>query len=210
MKEVYPLNVLPGYDDWFTYTIHFQNTGNAPAFNIRLKDTLDAHLNLNTFEVLGHSHDAVTSLNGNVLTVKFNNIMLIDSTTDYAGSMGYFQYRIKPFSNMLNGSQIENTAYIYFDYNAPIITNTTQNSFVTGLLKNTPSSIFNILLYPNPSNGIFTFNDCKKIITVEVFNMMGELVLSQGNAKVINLQGFPKGIYVARVNGTQVCRLVKE
>jgi Leucine-rich repeat (LRR) protein len=37
MKEVYPVNVLPGYDDWFTYTIHFQNTGNAPAFNIRLR-----------------------------------------------------------------------------------------------------------------------------------------------------------------------------
>jgi hypothetical protein len=65
-----------------------------------------------------------------------------------------------------------------------------------------------IKIFPNPSNGIFTFNEIIK--SIEVFNMMGELVLSQGNAKQINLQGFPKGIYVARVNGIQVCRLVKE
>jgi hypothetical protein len=46
--------------------------------------------------------------------------------------------------------------------------------------------------------------------TVEVFNMMGELILSQGNAKQINLQSFPKGIFVARINGAFVTRLVKE
>jgi uncharacterized repeat protein (TIGR01451 family) len=118
MKEVYPVNVLPGYDDWFTYTIHFQNTGNAPAFNIRLRDTLDANLDINSFEVRGYSHPAQISLNGNILTVRFNNIMLPDSTTDYEGSMGYFQYRIKPLPNLPLGTQIENTAYIYFDYNA--------------------------------------------------------------------------------------------
>jgi hypothetical protein len=66
------------------------------------------------------------------------------------------------------------------------------------------------VLYPNPSNGIFMFKENKNIKTVEVFNMMGELVLCQGNAKIINLQGSPKGIYMARINGSQVCRLVKE
>jgi Leucine-rich repeat (LRR) protein len=129
MKEVYPTNLLPGYDGWFTYTIHFQNTGNAPAFNIRLRDTLDTNLDINTFEALAFSHTATTLLNGNILTVRFNNIMLPDSTTDYEGSMGYFQYRIKPFPNLPIGSQISNTAYIYFDYNSPIVTNTTQNNF---------------------------------------------------------------------------------
>jgi hypothetical protein len=211
MKEVYPVNVLPGYDDWFTYTIHFQNTGNAPAFNIRLRDTLDANLDINSFEVLGFSHPAQISINGNILTVRFNNIMLPDSTTDYEGSMGYFQYRLKPLPNLPNGTQIENTAYIYFDYNAPIITNTTQNNFdMTVRTKDIIKEEEHYVLYPNPSAGIFMFKDNKSIKTVEVFNMMGELILSQGNAKIINLQAYPKGIYVARVNGTQVCRLVKE
>ena len=35
IKEVYPIDVEPGFNDWLTYTIHFQNTGNAPAINIR-------------------------------------------------------------------------------------------------------------------------------------------------------------------------------
>ena len=137
--------------------------------------------------------------------------MLPDSTTDYEGSMGYFQYRLKPLPNLPNGTQIENTAYIYFDYNAPIITNTTQNNFVMPVnTTNVQPQASHLSLYPNPSNGIFTFNESKNIKTVEVYNMMGELVLSQGNAKIINLQAYPKGVYVARVNGTQVCRLVKE
>ncbi|MFN5829335.1 MAG: SdrD B-like domain-containing protein, partial [Bacteroidota bacterium] len=186
MKEVFPVNVSPGYDDWFTYTIHFQNTGNAPAFNIRLRDTLDANLDINSFEVRGYSHPAQISINGNILTVRFNNIMLPDSTTDYEGSMGYFQYRLKPLPNLPNGTQIENTAYIYFDYNAPIITNTTQNNFdLTVKTKDIIKEEEHYVLYPNPSAGIFMFKDNKSIKTVEVFNMMGELILSQGNAKII-------------------------
>jgi uncharacterized repeat protein (TIGR01451 family) len=211
MKEVYPVNVLPGYDDWFTYTIHFQNTGNAPAFNIRLRDTLDANLDINTFEIRGYSHPAIVSINGNILTVRFNNIMLPDSTTDYEGSMGYFQYRMKPLPNLPLGTQIENTAYIYFDYNAPIITNTTQNNFqlVTDL-KSIDAKESNFVIYPNPSSGIYFFKDNRNLQSIEVYNMMGELILSQGSAKQINLQAFPKGIYVVRINGAYVKRLVKE
>jgi len=35
-KETYPEYVAPLYDDYFTYTIHFQNTGTAAANNIHL------------------------------------------------------------------------------------------------------------------------------------------------------------------------------
>jgi uncharacterized repeat protein (TIGR01451 family) len=211
MKEVYPVNVLPGYDDWFTYTIHFQNTGNAPAFNIRLRDTLDNNLDLSSFEMLGYSHPAIISMNGNILTIRFNNIMLPDSTTDYEGSLGYFQYRLKPLQNLPVGTQIENTAYIYFDYNAPIITNTTQNNFqIVTDLNSISNNQSDFLIYPNPSNGIFNFKDTKNIKQVEVYNLLGEQILAQGNQKQINLSGFAKGIYYARINGEVVVKLVKE
>jgi len=211
MKEVYPVDVLPGYEDWFTYTIHFQNTGNAPAFNIRLRDTLDMQLDLNTFEVLGYSHDATITLYNNILTVRFNNIMLPDSTSDYEGSMGYFQYRLKPLPNLPNGTQIENTAYIYFDYNAPIVTNTTQNNFdiTVGKLE-TIATKNEFVLFPNPSNGIFNFKDTKNLKQVEVYNLLGEQILTQGNPKQINLSGFAKGIYYVKINGEVVVKLVKE
>jgi uncharacterized repeat protein (TIGR01451 family) len=115
IKEVYPADVPPSYNDWFTYTIHFQNTGSAPAFNIRLKDTLDNNLDINTFEMLSASHTARTSIYNKILTVRFDNIMLPDSTTNPNGSMGYFQYRIKPVQDLPLGTQIKNTAHIYFD-----------------------------------------------------------------------------------------------
>jgi uncharacterized repeat protein (TIGR01451 family) len=211
MKEVYPVNVLPGYDDWFTYTIHFQNTGNAPSFNIRLRDTLDANLDINSFEVRGYSHPANISLNGNILTVRFNNIMLPDSTSDYEGSMGYFQYRLKPLPNLPNGSQIRNTAYIYFDYNAPIVTNTTENNFdITLPVKSLVYTENSFSLYPNPSTGVFIFKDTKNLNSVEVYSIVGEKILSQTNQKTINLNGFSKGIYFARVNGGVVLKMVKE
>jgi uncharacterized repeat protein (TIGR01451 family) len=214
LKEVYPVNVLPGYNDWFTYTIHFQNTGTAPAFNIRLRDTLDTQLDLNTFEYLGASHTATTALNGRMLNIRFNNIMLPDSTSNYNGSMGYYQYRIKPLQNLPNGSNIKNTAYIYFDYNTAIVTNTTQNNFdvltsnrvIAMLAKPTEA----ISIFPNPSSGIFTFNTSTTIKTVEVFNIMGESVLQQTTGNKINISSQPKGIYFAKVNGELVVKLVKE
>jgi hypothetical protein len=63
-------------------------------------------------------------------------------------------------------------------------------------------------IYPNPSNGIFKIS--KNVKTIEVFNLMGELILRQGNVNEINLTDFPSGMYVARVNGENVLRLLKE
>jgi hypothetical protein len=45
---------------------------------------------------------------------------------------------------------------------------------------------------------VFLCYNNQNINTVEVFNMMGELILSPGNAKQINLQAFPKGIFFSQ------------
>ena len=220
MKEVYPVNVLPGYDDWFTYTIHFQNTGNAPAFNIRLRDTLDANLDINTFEIRGYSHPAIVSINGNNLTVRFNNIMLPDSTTDYEGSMGYFQYRIKPLPNLPLGSQIENTAYIYFDYNAPIITNTTQNNFQTVVSIINKNEIVNQLkVFPNPANEMLNINlQNNNIENCTITNALGQMVYSSANEinanhKIqLNISNLNAGVYFVKVragNGSYNAKFIK-
>jgi len=129
MKEVFPIKVEPGYTDWFTYTIHFQNTGDAPAFNIKLIDTLDVRLDTETFEVLNYSHANHFNLYNRNLSFYFPNIMLPDSTSDEEGSKGFIQFRIKPIAGIENGEIIKNTAHIYFDFNDPIVTNTTETRF---------------------------------------------------------------------------------
>ena len=211
-KEVYPTDVLPGYNDWFNYTIHFQNTGTAPAINISIVDTLNANLDLSTFEFLTSSHPSTVQLTGNRVKFRFANIMLPDSSSDLFGSQGFVQYRIKPNANLPLGTQIKNTAHIYFDFNPAIVTNTTINNFTTLVTKTQPT-VFNdqtVILYPNPSNGIFNFKDTKNLKQVEVYNLLGEQILAQGNQKQINLSGFSKGIYYARINGEMVVKLVKD
>lgn len=214
MKEVYPVNVLPGFQDWFTYTIHFQNTGSAPAFNIRLADTLSNNLDLETFEVINYSHYNNVTLTNNILTFRFPNIMLPDSTSDLEGSKGFVQYRIKPKTNLPLGTQIRNTAYIYFDYNAPIITNTTINEFVQPVSIGTEISNLNnpLYVYPNPATGIFNFKTKQledlKINSFEVFDLLGQKVLDATNITIssssnfqIDLSNQPNGVYFVKVNG---------
>jgi uncharacterized repeat protein (TIGR01451 family) len=128
-KDVSPSQVLPGYDDWITYTVYFQNTGNAPAFNIRLRDTLSNFLDVETFELLNYSHANSYDLRDGILVFNFPNIMLPDSTSDSEGSIGFVQFRMKPISGLPFGQQIDNQVAIYFDFNDPIFTNVANTSF---------------------------------------------------------------------------------
>jgi photosystem II stability/assembly factor-like uncharacterized protein len=70
-----------------------------------------------------------------------------------------------------------------------------------------------LIIYPNPSNGIFTVAQSTQINSVEVVNMLGETVYSsKGNAenkKEINLSGLPQGIYFIKVNNENQSQVKK-
>lgn len=111
--------------EYLNYVIRFQNTGSASAINIKVVDTIENKLNIDTFELVDLSHDGRVQLKNNLVEFVFDNINLPDSTSDEPNSHGQISFRIKPRSNVVFGNLIQNTAYIYFDYNAPIVTNTT-------------------------------------------------------------------------------------
>jgi hypothetical protein len=209
LKEVYPFdNVKEGYLDWFTYTIHFQNTGNAPAINIRLTDTLDKNLDLETLEILSSSHDKKVMLAGNALEIKFPNIQLADSASDEKNSKGFVQYRIKPKANLLGGTTIANKTFIYFDYNAPIVTNTTLNHYTTTVSVAKNSDVLPVNIYPNPGNGIYFIAFDSKIsnerLTVVVYNILGSVVFYEKNMAAsmpIDLSKEHNGVYSIKVTG---------
>ena len=205
VKEVYPVDVPYGFNDWLTYTIHFQNTGNAPAFNIMLKDSLDGELDLNTFQVTDYSHSNTTNLNGRILTVNFQNIQLPDSSSDPEGSIGFIQYRLKPKSTWARPYKIKNTAYIYFDFNAPIVTNTTLNSILDISTSIEEQKENNVALYPNPTNGLFTIQlESKEKQLAQLYDIAGNVVLSQtlenGNG-TIDASHLAAGIYNISIKG---------
>ncbi len=116
--------ILPNTD--LQYTIRFQNVGNDTAFRVIIKDTLSELLNPATIVPGPSSHPYTWRLEDRgVMTFNFYDINLPDSTTNLAGSQGFVNFRIKQKRDLEVGSVIENSAGIYFDFNAPIITNTT-------------------------------------------------------------------------------------
>jgi len=190
-----------------TYLIRFQNTGNGPAVNIVVKDTLSQNVDVNTFEMLGSSHNYnIEILPGNILKWKFNNIMLPDSNSNEPSSHGYIQYRIKRNNINTPGTQIKNTAYIYFDFNEPVVTNTAINTIETISGMASQSSYDNGWnVYPNPSTGalyIVNSSVSKEASQMQVLNAIGQTVLEEtitSNYKNIDLSKLNNGVYFVKI-----------
>ncbi len=133
IKTVYPVGLLEEHyienNTPLEYTVVFQNTGNAPAVNVRIEDELSEYLDRNTIEIVSWSHVPQVDIDENgKITFLFENIMLPDSTSDEPASHGFIRYRITPLPSLINNTIIENTAYIYFDSNPAVITNTVFNN----------------------------------------------------------------------------------
>jgi hypothetical protein len=132
-KQVWPSGILDGNyipeDSDLTYLIRFQNTGTDTAYRIVVSDTLDANLDMAAFEQGAVSHPYRLELNpgedgqGTVLNWVFEDIYLVDSTTDEPKSHGFINFRIAPYPKTPKRTVIKNKAAIYFDFNSAIITN---------------------------------------------------------------------------------------
>ncbi len=191
------------------YTIFFQNTGTDTAFNVLVYDTLDADLDISTFKFMASSHQAqIDFLNPNTLEFIFNNILLPCSSDNEPESHGFVKYSIKPKSNSAYGNTIKNKASIYFDYNSPIVTNTTTNTL------GNPNSVFELsdanqmqlLLYPNPNNGEFEIeiSDYKvsEKFKLEVTDCEGKIlktVFFKDNKISVDCKDFSSGTYLVKI-----------
>ncbi len=115
-----------------TYIIRFQNTGNATATNVTILDQLSEYLDRESIEVLSYSHPVTMTLTEDgQISFYFQEIMLPDSGSNEIESHGFVTYRISPEADLEPGTAIMNTAFIYFDYNPEIVTNTTLNTIYT-------------------------------------------------------------------------------
>ncbi len=187
-KQVYPQGVceenytlLDGNP--LTYTVRFQNTGNAPALRVYILDTIAPSLDFESMRVLSTSHDMVPeALPGNILRFLFEDINLAAQSVDEPNSHGYVTFEIWPETNVLPETEIENSAAIYFDFNAPIITNTVLNTMVDTLPSCLVLSTLHeqevINVFPNPNEGSFYLEwlGGQQQLQVRVYNLEGKLV----------------------------------
>ena len=206
-KEVSPkgtgeVGYIGRADSVLTYTIHFQNTGNYNAQNIYLIDSLSSNLNIATLKPVYSNHSFTTSVSETgVVKFTFNNIYLPYNPPSSIGELIY-TIHLKP--NLADFTQIKNTANIYFDYNAPVCTNTTLNTINHSLgIASLSNSNNDIMIYPNPSTGLFTVSSLKhKVQNIKVLNILGEEVLQStinNQQTIIDLSGYRKGLYFVQI-----------
>ena len=106
------------------YLIRFQNTGNDTAYRVVITDEISDKLDITSIQNIGNSHAYEWEIwNNNTIIWTFDNINLVDSTTNQLGSQGFIQFTIAPKIDIDINPVIKNEANIYFDYNDPILTN---------------------------------------------------------------------------------------
>ncbi len=214
-------NISPSQE--LNYIINFQNTGNDTAYNVFILDTIYANLDFNTLRINSASHNmTIDVLAGDVLKFNFNNIMLPDSGVNEPSSHGFVSYSIRPKSNLANGTQITNTAGIYFDFNLPVVTNTTLNiidsTLVTGIWQY-PVSGSEFSVFPNPATDFIIINSAEsenKKYEIIISDVLGKQCLQTPNSQLptkISISNFQNGIYFIsmRQNGNSIknMKLVK-
>ncbi len=206
------------YGEKLTYTIRFQNTGNDVAYNVRIKDLIDDNLDMETFNVLGSSHQMNTIVSGHEVEFLFRDINLPDSTSNEPMSHGYIKYEINPQEGIEDRTLITNTANIFFDANPPIVTNTTENLMVkeSSSISDLQSQIL-ANIYPNPisQNEVLTiYSGGINEVQLEIYDRLGVNLLTQTFHQETQLQldFLPVGVYfcyvVGKDAGSQMIKLV--
>ena len=197
------------------YAIRFQNTGTDTAFRVILIDTLSPYLNPATLRpgASSHPYDFKLEANG-VLRFTFRNIQLPQQSVNERESQGFVNFRIAQKPENPVGTVIENSAGIYFDFNLPVITNTTWHTVhapliqvVSDLNEDVPS-YGQLHVYPNPAVDAVNFELPKDAPSSEMFslyNSLGSLVRQEGfsNGKYrFERRELPAGVYYYRIENT--------
>ncbi len=237
-KSVYPvgntdnINIIrPGINK-LEYCIHFENNGNDTAYKVVIYDTIDVRMELKDIRETGFSHKCKTSIRPipqaygkGLLVWTFDNIKLPPKNKlvkDDVANQGFISYSISLKNNLPIKTEVGNKAYIYFDYNFPVITNTalvridtaeiifdkdsiTSPQDTTNLGIINEKNISELMLFPNPASDLvnITYNGNEKASYI-MTNMQGQTIYNgilkseQNNA--LSISYLPEGIYFIRIN----------
>lgn len=188
--------------DYVHYLIRFENTGTAAAQNIVVKDIIDATVfDVSSLVPTTGSHPFFTKIsNGNQVEFIFENIQL---PFDDANNDGYVAFKIKTKPNLVLGNTFSNSANIYFDYNAPIITNTATTTVSNALANPTFEVDAWVGLAPNPVQDVFEIriNENIQLQSWKIYNTLGQLLMSDDSAqKSMDVSALNTGTYLIKIS----------
>ncbi|HEY0091068.1 MAG TPA: T9SS type A sorting domain-containing protein, partial [Flavobacterium sp.] len=203
--------------NYLHYNIEFENTGDAAAQNVVVRDVIDPTMyDISTLQIMYSSHPMRAVISGNTIEFVFENINLAPSAGDPpVGGHGNILFKIKTLESLAVGSEVLNTADIFFDYNAPIVTNESRTTFQSLSI---PENAIDqsIVIYPNPTNNIVNIDCNNSIKTIQLYDVQGRILqtlIVNANTKRLDVSDQSSGIYFIKVtteNGAKVEKLVKE
>lgn len=207
-----------------TYLIRFQNTGTDTAFNVYIVNDVPPELDLSTFEMLGASHPNQLRLDASTrrLIFDFPSVLLPDSNTNEPASHGFILYRMRPPATLQSGDTIANSAAIYFDFNAPVLTNTAITAIQTSTGINSLSgNNGEMLLFPNPVSEVLSIKSPllkTGIVQLSVLDLSGRLLMNLHtytgeNLLTVNTAHLMSGVYILelrRSSGMMRRKFVKQ
>ncbi|WP_405368998.1 T9SS type A sorting domain-containing protein [Nonlabens sp. Asnod2-A12] len=202
--------------EYVHYMIRFENTGTASAVNIVVKDEIDlSQFDISTLIPLGGSHDYYTRVRDNNVVEFIHediNLDFNDATND-----GYVLFKIKTLSTLVAGDTFDNTADIFFDFNAPIVTNTETVSIMsTASVGGVTDS--SISIYPNPANSFIHATANNAIESISVTDINGRMITATqytgaANEQRLEIGELSSGIYFVTIKsnaGQKIEKLVVE
>nr|WP_321222755.1 T9SS type A sorting domain-containing protein [uncultured Psychroserpens sp.] len=207
-------------DEWLYYTIRFQNLGTFAAEFVRIEDALNNQLDATTFQMLRASHDYVVTRTDADLEWFFEDINLPAEQDDVDGSQGFVYFRIKPNPGYAIGDIIPNTASIFFDFNAPVITNRFDTEFVEENLSVDAQDFVSFDMFPNPANDVITIRlneNHSGNIYITIVDLQGkniiEAQISEENIIELDIKDLQSGLYFVKLstsNKNSVKKLIIE
>ena len=223
-----PEGLIPSTVMDLDYTIHFQNEGSYFAQNIAVTDQLDADLDWTTLKpgYSDYSYTTAVSETG-LVTFKFENINLPwKSQYGDALSSGLINYTISRKASNPQGTEFTNKANIYFDYNAPIETNTTLNTLFDDVanleeIEGEMGDAITVELYPVPTTDVLTIRISNvknnEAAMVSIIDLTGNVVLSnnidlnEGSTTLMqNITSLATGTYLSRIQFSNGSFIVKK
>jgi len=211
-KQGYPLgygkNHFIEQNQSIEYLIRFQNTGSDTAFTVRIQDTLSNYLDPTSLIPGASSHPYSYRIFGNgIVEFLFDPIALPDSNVNNAKSIGFVKFTISQKKDLPIGSEIKNNALIYFDYNSPIVTNSTLHTVGKNFITITETSeieLSSMKIYPNPfaQEAIIELDNDNTEKTFELYDLFGRQIrIEQFNGNRLNFKRnlLQSGIYFFKI-----------
>ncbi len=187
------------------YQIDFQNEGTDTAFTVVLRDTIDQNLDLLSIQMGASSHPYAWTLeNRSTLKVTFDNINLTTKKADEAKSQGFVRYRIAQKGDLKNGTTIKNRAGIYFDFNKPIMTNTTLHrigrNFIIVAVPDLQLQTMKVKVSPNPfhQETVFSVEDTdNQAFKLKIIDNLGRVIYQEtsNQGQIYFQHSLSQGVY---------------